>query len=794
MQIEKYLQNDQIIIVPGNKKEKILKQISASSFYNFKLMSFDEIAKKLLFDYDDDAIIYLMDKYQLKLEVSKVYLKNMYYIENRKYESKKIDNLVKLKQELNDNNLLIKDILFKDYLKRYSVLVYGFDHLGKWEEYIIEKIKEITTCFTILEENKDEKVIPYYYCNNLEEEVDILCFEILKLHEKGIPFDKMHVVNVQEEYLMTIKRLFSFYHIPVNIPSKSTLYSTLVVSNFLKRLESGDSIYEIYESSIKQSKYQNLILPIINRFYLKECSKKTLIELFKDAFLNVYINNEEYQSSVSILSLEEEFDEDDYVFVLSVNQNILPKLYKDEEYFTDKDKVKYQLPLDLIVDKNVYEKETLKNKFYKIKNIILFSKSKSFFDEYYPSSILSELLIDNKEIPLIVDRFKYSNLYNKIRLSKGLDNFIKYGSKDYYTSVLLTHYKDIPYLSYDNSFTKIDKNLFKQIIPTNKLSYSKLDTYYHCAFSYYLKYIMKVDSYKESFSQFIGNLYHKLLSNMYLDNFDFDYEWDSFLKTKEHSKSELFFLSILKKQFKLVLDNIYRQQNLSSFNKHLCEKNFNVNLLEKEKINFSGIIDKILYKEKENKTYLVLVDYKTGSITDDIKYVKYGFNLQLPVYLYLVKNSNYFNNPTITGFYFQKILHSKVSYDPKKNYQKEIENRFKLMGYSTNNENILEQFDITYQNSEVIKSMKVTKNGFSHYSKVFDDAYVDNLINIVLEKIIEANDNISKANFIINPKQIGKDNIGCKNCHYQDICYMRFKDLVYLEEESETDVDGEMDS
>ena len=53
---------------------------------------------------------------------------------------------------------------------------------------------------------------------------------------------------------------------------------------------------------------------------------------------------------------------------------------------------------------------------------------------------------------------------------------------------------------------------------------------------------------------------------------------------------------------------------------------------------------------------------------------------------------------------------------------------------------------------------------------------------MVDKKIKETSENIINANFDINPKQIKKDNRGCKYCKYNDICYVRNEDIVTLKE------------
>ena len=79
--------------------------------------------------------------------------------------------------------------------------------------------------------------------------------------------------------------------------------------------------------------------------------------------------------------------------------------------------------------------------------------------------------------------------------------------------------------------------------------------------------------------------------------------------------------------------------------------------------------------------------------------------MQLPIYLYLVVKSNIFNNPKIIGIYLQKILNNYKNIEDK-------EISLKLNGYSINDENLLNVFDPTYENSLYIKGMKKSKNGF----------------------------------------------------------------------------------
>ena len=56
------------------------------------------------------------------------------------------------------------------------------------------------------------------------------------------------------------------------------------------------------------------------------------------------------------------------------------------------------------------------------------------------------------------------------------------------------------------------------------------------------------------------------------------------------------------------------------------------------------------------KKHAIITDYKTGNVTATLDNLNYGLNMQLPVYLYLIKNSNLGYN--VMGIYLQKLLNT----------------------------------------------------------------------------------------------------------------------------------------
>ena len=324
-----------------------------------------------------------------------------------------------------------------------------------------------------------------------------------------------------------------------------------------------------------------------------------------------------------------------------------------------------------------------------------------------------------------------------------------------------------------------------------------MDNYFKCGFRYYLNNILKLNPYEETFMTILGTLFHEVLSKAFNEEFNLDYEYNNFLEkqTYEFSNKELYFIKKAKKDLKFVIETIKKQYKYTNLNKAMYEKKVCVDKSSRIKVTFNGIIDKVLYEEKDNITIVCIIDYKTGNPDININNAIYGLGLQLPVYLYLSKNMDKINNVEIAGFYLQKILNKEIVKDYKHTYLSLLEDGLKLQGYSNDNIEILRELDDSYDNSNMIKSLKTTKTGFYTYSKVINNEQIDNLIKLVDKKIEEARDNILDVSFDINPKKIGKENVGCKYCNFKDICYMEQKDIVELKEYKNAEfLGGEIDA
>lgn len=729
--------NYDTIICPDNIKKQILEQISnEKKIINLKFYTLNEFKKAYFGTYKVEAIYYLMKKYNYKYDVALTHLDN-YYFDSE------------LKEELEENELIIKE-----KININKIIIIGYNKIDK------NLLDEITKCdYEIIEEKEQNYKNKVYEFNTMEEEINFIIKKIIDL-QKTIDLNDICLVNVGSEYINDIERLFKFNNIPINLNIKKSIYGTTVVKNFLKNLKENKEII------LENDEISKLIVKIVNKYAFRKIDD-TIIECIEAEIKKTYLKNVILDCAINLVSIDE-IDDSKYYFVLGFNEGILPKPYIDEDYYSDK--LKEKMGILTSVEKNILDKKLVINKISR-KNVILSCRLKDGIKDLYPSSIIEELNLE-----VIKEKFSNynSNLYNKLVLGKKLDNLIKYNEVDDELNLLYSNYIDINYLTYSNKFTGINNNLFNKFI-NNKLllSYSSIDDYNKCGFRYYISNILKLDEYNETFMAYIGNLFHYILSIYNNDNFDFELEFNKFINNKELNNKEKFFIQKLKKDLIFIINVLKQYEEYSELNKSLYEEKIYVNKDANIKVTFMGVVDRIMYKEENNKTYIAIIDYKTGNPDINLDYSIYGLNMQLPIYLYLIKNSK-IKNPEFIGFYLDKLIHNK----PK--YNEDILKKYKLEGYTIDNENLISIFDKTYMDSKMIKNMKITSNGFSSYAKTISKNQIDKLIELVDKKIDEARDNILSCNFEINPKRIDNELVGCKYCKYKDVCFMKEEDIVDL--------------
>ena len=388
MQI-KNLKKNNIIVTPNNIKNKILINLTGNELINSKYMSIKALTDSVFYTYDKKAIFHVMKKYNVKYEIAKIYLNNLIYIDDITVDSNKINILKEIKKDLEENNLLIKDDMFINYVKtNNNIIVIGYDYLTKLEQKTLNILREYAD-ITIIDKEIKNYTHDVHSLPTMEDEVEYVAKSISKLLLDGIDINKIKLTNVGDDYFNTIEKIFKLYNIPININNKTNIFSTKIVSEFINNYQSDLSITMEYLKTItdlnndKNLKIYNTLIKIINDYTWCE-DKLEVKDLIINDIINTNIKDFEYKNAIEITDYKNNiFEDDEYIFMLGFNQNTIPKTYKDEEYITDD--LKINIPLETTNEKNKIEKNMVINNIKSIKNLTITYKQKTAFESFYPS-------------------------------------------------------------------------------------------------------------------------------------------------------------------------------------------------------------------------------------------------------------------------------------------------------------------------------------------------------------------------------------------------------------------------
>lgn len=760
-----------IIITKQSIKNKLLLYINNLGLIDIKVLNKQELLSDITFTYTSDVLQYMYSKYGKTLDVCKTMLNNLYYIDSTN------TYLNSIKQDLIDNKKLIQCVSIMTCYKR--VIFYDID----LDPFFEKRIREINSNIEILKisSNINDNNKSYIYeASDIKVEVIYFfdkCYELIK---SGIDINSIKLIIPNDEYYSYLEYYSNLYNINICLNKRTSLYNYGATLKLLESYRNGKSLEDI----VKRLSYNSnsLVLDIVNVIN-KYDYKKDIYDLLVYEFKNTYMNAQKTSNSIEVIDISDNYiDSSTYLFILGFNQNLIPVINRDDDYFKDSEKETLGLYTSTL--KNKLEAQEIINMIHKSNETYISYKLKTPFNTYIKSYLLDDL-------DLIEYNYKHdysvspSIEFDKDVFSSMMDDLYKYNKSNDNLDLLLANVEN-DFGKYDNRFKGLSDDTLQKLLGDEvKLSYTSINSYYECAYKYYLKYLLKIKEESTNLNAlFLGNLFHYVLSKVFLGDSDISFLIDEYLESeeKELSVSEKIYLRKYEYELKLLVDLINENRKRSHFKDLYYEKEIDICNDKKVKIKLTGKIDKVLSFNDGEYTYLIVIDYKTGNLKVDYNNIVYGLNMQLFMYVYFINKSNVVPNSKIAGFYLQNIGHDLMKRQDNKTLDEIIKSEYKLYGYSMENIDILEKFD---NDLSSLKNLKLKSDGtFTSNSLVFSDALMDKFLNIVDDKIKSASDDILSGKFDINPKEIDGKNVSCCYCKYFDICYRKNKDIKVLEEQT----------
>ncbi len=196
-------------------------------------------------------------------------------------------------------------------------------------------------------------------------------------------------------------------------------------------------------------------------------------------------------------------------------------------------------------------------------------------------------------------------------------------------------------------------------------------------------------------------------------------------------------------------------------------------LSEDERMRLQGRIDRIDVYREDGKTYVRIIDYKSGNTRFDLTSIYYGLQLQLVVYLNAamdtLKNRQQ-GEVHPAGMFYYHIEDPLLDYEESADPEQKLLKALAWNGLANGDRRVLELMDREMLTGSDVLPVRLKKDGgYTAASSVADDGQFELLVRHVQRKLLEYGERILKGDIRIQPYELG-DEDACRFCSYHSVC------------------------
>ena len=528
------------------------------------------------------------------------------------------------------------------------------------------------------------------------------------------------------------------------------------------------------------------------------------------------------------------------LFIIGVNDGVLPSSNKEEGILSDRDREILQekgIELASTTKSKVFEEQfmvytalTLAEKFLMIsypmadfegkslRPSIVIPRIKNIFKKLEEESSLYNLREKNdKYYNVVAPRPTFNELILALRKNYENEEIDKYWDDVYSWYINNQEFKNkaghvIDGIGYTNLQNKVPKDIIKSLYSTDKgsllFSVSRLEKYAECPFSYFIQYGLKAKDRRihEFTAPDLGSFMHDVLDDFTKKIKRESISWSELdihkcrsivnelvdIKLKEDTTSILnsnkrykYFterfkrvitksVSVISEQMKLGEFEIFSNEFV--FGKYDDGAPIKITLPSGEEVYLTGRIDRIDKLDMDGKTYIRIVDYKTGAKKFDLNELYHGIQIQLLVYLdAILKNSEYIlKNQAIPGaiLYFKiddPIIKSQTELEDEK-IREEVMKKLKMNGLLLKDAKLVRAMDNNIGRYSLVIPASLKNDGdFGSNSSVITEQQFDLLREYVNDKMVELCEEMLSGTIKIEPCKTERGPY-CEFCDYSAIC------------------------
>lgn len=537
------------------------------------------------------------------------------------------------------------------------------------------------------------------------------------------------------------------------------------------------------------------------------------------------------------------------LFMLGVNDGSFPSIRKQEGFLNDNDREtlrKQEVELAKGTLENLYEDNFVIYKAFTIaeeklyfsysssnreggtlRPSIYITKLKKIFTKLKEKSDLQE---ENFEIISKEDTFeKLIEMLRRKKEGEKIDDIWNvvlayYEQNEGFREKLEQAKKALNYKNIPETITKDNiQKLYGNVLTT---SVSKLEQYQSCAFSYYLKYGLKLKPDEEFKMKSIdtGNFMHETIDtffslirerNIEIDELDENQIYNIIEEIIEDKLSfSKYYIFTSNDKFKILTNKLKKVifQSMKYIIEGLKNSDFKVIANELEfkrgkeyepitleldngkKVEITGKIDRVDMAKTEKGKYIRIIDYKSSVKNIDLNEVVAGLQIQLLTYLDATCK---IEEVLPAGMLYYSLIDPILKTDKeldKEQIEAEMRKKFKMNGFILADVNVIKMMDKTLEvgasniipayldkdgNVSKSKSNSVSKEQFQDLMK-----YTNKLIKQISKEILSGNIEIKPY------YQKKSKKTACDYCEYKGICNFKenSNNYYYIENQKKEEI------
>lgn len=358
-------------------------------------------------------------------------------------------------------------------------------------------------------------------------------------------------------------------------------------------------------------------------------------------------------------------------------------------------------------------------------------------------------------------------------------------------------------LDYDNHVSSIDQ----MQVSDYHLSVSELESFASCSYAHFLNYRLNLNERQEFVVTLpdIGVLFHKCLElyikkcvarDLDISGVDVDKRnqlvdecVDEILRNDRYkiftsSYRSRYLVVKLTRIIKRALWGIENQLKKSLMKPKEIEYNFDgkkqdiealvIRIAPDMNMFMKGVVDRVDEYETDEDLFISIIDYKSSNKKIDFGLIDSGIQLQLFVYLNVVreiKEHNTSKKVTPTGLYYYQIQDPFVKNETfsEDDIDAKLLGQLKPSGLVLHDEEIVRMMDQEISGTSKVIPVTLTSKGISSRSSTITEEAMNQTLDFVGEKARQLGEKIFKGDIRIKPYTY-EGKTACDYCPYQSVC------------------------